>query len=109
MSHRLFRESCVKSAEGVHIKDLRVFANRDIKNLILIDNAAYSFKFQMNNGIPIAPFYDNKLDNELRSMIPYLKSLSKCNDVRDFNQHYLRLDTFAESSTFNNLIENLTK
>jgi len=45
VSHRLFRENCVKSQEGVHIKDLRIFANRDMKDLILIDNAAYSFAF----------------------------------------------------------------
>lgn len=42
ISGMLFRENCVVTGEGVHIKDLRVI-NRDLKDMVLIDNAAYSF------------------------------------------------------------------
>lgn len=45
--------------EGVYIKDLRVIANRNMSDLIIVDNAAYSFGFQVDNGIPILPYYDN--------------------------------------------------
>jgi len=48
--------------EGVHIKDLRVIGNRDLKDLVIVDNAAYSFGYQIDNGVPIIPFYDNKND-----------------------------------------------
>ena len=48
--------------KGVHIKDLRVIAGRDLKDVVLVDNAAYSFGFQLENGIPIIPYYDNKND-----------------------------------------------
>ena len=75
ISHRLFRENCIQTKEGVYVKDLRIFHNRDLKNIILIDNAAYSFAFQVNNGIPIVPYYHGQDDLELKSMIPYLKSL----------------------------------
>jgi len=30
------------SDDGIYVKDLRIF-NRELKNLILVDNAAYSF------------------------------------------------------------------
>jgi len=33
--------------------------------LVLVDNAAYSYAWQLDNGIPIVPFYDNKEDREL--------------------------------------------
>lgn len=46
----------------MHIKDLRVIAGRDLKDVVLVDNAAYSFGFQLDNGIPIIPYYDNKND-----------------------------------------------
>ena len=68
-----------------------------MKDLILIDNAAYSFSFQLKNGIPISPYYDNKEDHELKAMIPYLKSISKCNDIRNFNRHYLKMDIFTKN------------
>jgi CTD small phosphatase-like protein 2 len=30
--------------------------------MVLVDNAAYSYIFQLDNGIPIIPFYDSKSD-----------------------------------------------
>lgn len=43
--HRLFRDHCIQSTQGVYIKDLRVFSDRKLNELVLIDNAAYSFSF----------------------------------------------------------------
>jgi len=43
--------------------------------MVLIDNAAYSFSFQVDNGIPIIPFYDNKQDTELLHLVSYLREL----------------------------------
>lgn len=42
VSARMFRDSCVVSEDGVHIKDLNVL-NRDPRDIVLVDNAAYSF------------------------------------------------------------------
>ena len=82
ISGMLFRENCVVTNEGVHIKDLRVI-NRDLKDMVLVDNAAYSFgyvikyttyiRYQIENGIPIIPFYENKNDSELNTLLQYLK------------------------------------
>lgn len=30
--------------------------------MILVDNAAYSYAFQIDNGIPIIPYYEGKID-----------------------------------------------
>jgi len=62
--HRLYRESCIKTTDNVYIKDLRVIKNIDMKDMILVDNAIYSFGFQLSNGIPIIPFKHDKTDNE---------------------------------------------
>lgn len=45
ITKRLYRENCIQSQEGVYIKDLRVLMNRDLANIIIVDNAAYSFAF----------------------------------------------------------------
>ena len=45
ISGRLFRENCVTTDEGVYIKDLRVISNRNLSDMVLVDNAAYSFGF----------------------------------------------------------------
>lgn len=93
--HRLFRESCVVSDEGVYIKDLRVFANRDLKDLVLVDNAAYSYGYQVENGVPCIPFYDNKDDQELKHLIPYLKSYLTAKDCREVNKQTFKLHAYT--------------
>ena len=60
--HRLYRESCVAQAQGVYIKDLRIF-DIDMNDIILVDNAVYSFGYQLDNGIPIIPFRDDPKDD----------------------------------------------
>jgi CTD small phosphatase-like protein 2 len=92
--HRLFREACVTTEEGIYIKDLRVI-NRNLQDMVIVDNAAYSFGYQIENGIPIIPFYDNKLDEELRHLIPYLKFLSGVKDLRDINKHTFKLGNYS--------------
>lgn len=47
---------------GVYTKDLRVIQNRRLEDLILVDNSTYSFILQLQNGIPIIPYYNNKGD-----------------------------------------------
>lgn len=43
---RLYRESCVRSADGVYVKDLRIFEScRSLSDLVLVDNAVYSFGY----------------------------------------------------------------
>jgi len=105
--HRLFRESCVTTPEGLYIKDLRIFANRNLKDLVIVDNAMYSFGYQVENGIPIIPFYYNKSDRELKTLVPYLKSLYHVRDVRDVNIRSFKLHKFTESEDHDEVIRKL--
>ena len=54
------------------MKDLRILGNRQLKNIVLVDNSPYSFGPQIENGIPIIPFFYNKEDRELYNLIGYL-------------------------------------
>ena len=42
---RIYRDSCFEASGNVCIKDLRIFANRDLKDIVIVDNAFYSFGF----------------------------------------------------------------
>lgn len=92
--HRFYRESCVVTPDNIFMKDLRVLGNRDLKNIVLVDNSPYSFGPQLANGIPIIPFFDNVEDRELLDLKEYLiKSFSDpgLEDVRTVNSTKLRL------------------
>lgn len=90
MKYRLYRNDCINLSEGCHIKDLRTL-NRNLKDIILIDNSAYSFAYQLNNGIPIIPYLDNKKDDELMELENYLMELLNVDDVRIENEKNFRL------------------
>jgi CTD small phosphatase-like protein 2 len=83
---RLYRQHCVETEYGL-IKDLRIVKNRDLKDLMIVDNSALSFSLNVLNGVPILPYYDNPQDEELRHLTYYLMGLKDviADDVRQHN------------------------
>lgn len=55
----------------MHVKDLRII-DRDLENMVLVDNAAYSYAYQIENGIPILPYYHGRNDYELKALQSYI-------------------------------------
>lgn len=105
----MYREHCISTKEGVFIKDLRVIKNRELKNMIIVDNAAYSFAFQIENGIPILPFYDFKADRELVSLQEYLKKLTEVEDILEINRNTFKLKEYEKYEEIQVLIESELK
>ncbi|CAG9327835.1 unnamed protein product [Blepharisma stoltei] len=93
--HRLYRDNCIMS-QGIYIKDLRVLANRRLQDIVIIDNAAYSFGYQIDNGIPIISWHDDRYDKELFNLSDYIKVLAKVPDIREVNRKTFRLSSFYE-------------
>lgn len=86
IAHVLSRENCIYDKEkGLYIKDLRIL-NRDLSKTIIIDNNILSFAFQLDNGVPTIPFYNDKSDRFLKRISDYIFRLRDYNDVRDLNR-----------------------
>jgi len=81
--HRLYRDSCIKTTDNVYIKDLRVISNVALKDMILVDNAIYSFGLQLSNGIPIIPFKTDKTDEEFKHLTSFLLDCYNLDDLRE--------------------------
>lgn len=99
--YRLYRHNCFKHmVEGKphYVKDLRIFNGIPLKDIVIIDNSILSFAFQLNNGIPILPFYDNKEDKELECLEQFLDMLSDHDDVRTIIASAFKLQSRVESS-----------
>ena len=93
--HRLYRENCLV-VEGVFMKDLRILANRKLQDIVIVDNAAYSFGYHLDNGIPIISWHDDPYDRELFNLMDYIKILAQAEDVREVNRQIFHLRTFYE-------------
>lgn len=83
ITHRLFREHCVYLPQGVYTKDLRIFNNRKLSELILVDNSPHTYVFHKSSGVPIIPFYDNYDDNQQLYLVNYLKTLCRVGNQKD--------------------------
>ena len=79
---RLFREHCSFMNNGF-IKDLKKL-NREMNDIIIVDNNPNSYNLNIDNGFPIKTWLDDVNDRELIKIIPYLEFLSNVNDVREF-------------------------
>ena len=99
--YRLYRNNCTSvkyEGKEIYIKDLTVFKNIDLKNIIIIDNSVVSFTYQLNNGMPILPYYDSERDNELICLAYYLMRIYDYEDLREANKLYVKLDYYKEAA-----------
>ena len=81
----------MQTKNGFFIKDLRIISDRDIKDIVIVDNLSHSFGFQIENGIPILEWKFHKKDQELLFLKDYLIEAYQSSDFRDFNKEKLRL------------------
>lgn len=90
-SYRLFREHCT-FINGIYVKDLKRL-NRDLKNVIIVDNSPNSYSFNRENGLPILSWFNDKKDTELLKLLPLLNYLSGVSDVRDVIPSFIKEDS----------------
>ena len=90
---RLYRDNCINVNDKIFVKDLRIIKGVDIKDIILLDNSIYSFSAQINNGILVNSFFNDKNDIELYNVLGYLLNfLIKAEDVRVVNEQFFNFD-----------------
>ena len=86
---RLYRNNCINVGDLLRVKNLRIFKNIPLKKIILVDNNMYSFTPQLNNGILINSFFNDKNDNELSNVLSYLINyILPSDDVRKVNEEF---------------------
>ena len=101
---RLNRSHC-RHYQNIYIKDLKVI-NRNLKDMIIIDNNPESYLMNKENAIPILTWEDDVNDNELIKLIPVLKYLAKVDDVRNvINQIVDRNNEKVNFNAFNKIIK----
>jgi len=95
---RFYRDNCVVIKNRVFIKDLRVFLNGNLKDMLIIDNSLYSFTNQLSNGILISSFYSDPNDKELNNVRNFLESMKMplVDDVRGVNRKIFNFEVIKE-------------
>jgi len=61
----LSRYNCTQIYKGLYFKDLRIIINRNLKDMVLVDNSTHCFGHLLSNGVPISSFTKDNTDYEL--------------------------------------------
>ena len=64
------------------MKDLRIIGDRNLRDIILVDNSIVSFAFNLDNGVPVSAFMRQTNDEELLYLVSFLEELASFPDVR---------------------------
>ena len=83
----------MKVKNCINTKDLRII-NRDLSQMLIVDNEPYSYLFQLDNAVPIVPFNRGN-DDQLYGLEKYLLEAFKSYDLRKFNRNMFQLHRYS--------------
>ena len=109
IKYRLYREHCT-FINGIYIKDLKKL-NRNLKDLIIVDNSPLAYAFDSDNGLPIKTWYEDPYDIELTKISKILEFLAKTKDVRKHIKKFVKENEiiYDEALSYIDNIENKSK
>lgn len=80
--------------------------NASLSQTLIVDNSVHSFGFQLENGIPLVPFYDNPRDQELIHLSSYVMSLANTREMVQMNGATFNLKELQANSLARCLAQN---
>jgi len=101
ISYKVYRNKCI-SKGGQYLKDLRIFANRDMKKMVIVDNSIVSFAKQLSNGVYVPSYFGQREDTILKSVKELLKEIAECESLPEELDRRLGL-----SALYDNYIRSL--
>ena len=99
IKYRLYRENCT-FMNGIYIKDLKKL-NRNLKDLVIVDNSPLAYTLDIDNGLPIKTWYEDKNDIELFKISGILEFLAKTGDVRNYIRKFVKQNEIAYEEAMN--------
>jgi Dullard-like phosphatase family protein len=97
ISFVLDRDYCTVTKKGSVVKDLRIIKNREMANMVLVDNNPNSFAHQIFNGVPILSWTGDKNDRELYFLKDLLLKLVTSEETAiEFLQEHINLPEVIE-------------
>lgn len=92
---RMYRQHCTQ-VDGSYVKDFTVVKNRRKQDMMLVDNLIYSFAGDIDRGIHIRNFYDDKTDSELEHLADILENMKPFMDLSEFLERNFGFQRFYD-------------
>ena len=108
ISFRIFKNSCYRDCNQHLVKDLEIIGNRSLDDIVIVDNSIDSIIYQLDNCVPVVPYFGHPKDQELVGLAKYLDILSSQKNLRKFNKKYFKLKKFLEFDNLKSIQEYIT-
>lgn len=103
----MYKEHCYETYGGDLLKDLAIFENWDLQSIVSVSDELLEHILQIDNAVPILPYFDSLIDRELVKLSDFLTHLSKCKDVRPFLKSYFKLELYKKARNPTHLYNSL--
>ena len=81
-AHRLYYPQCVVKKGQYSCKDLEIFChNRNLNNVVIVDNLVSNYCMHIKNGIPILYYKGSDVDTQLIHLASYLRTLAEAKNI----------------------------
>jgi len=78
------------------VKDMRIFANVDLENMVLVDNYLFSFVGSLNNGVLVQSYNGGDNDNELDQLRGFLMQMTSYSSMKDALMENLKMSSYFD-------------
>lgn len=87
-AHRIYKDQCIVKEDFYLFKNLNVLTyNRNLKDIVIVDNSVKNFALFICNGLPIVEFTGSETDQELCKITNYLLQLAKEDNFTNVIKH----------------------
>lgn len=104
---KLYKHSCLTIDNKFSIKDLRMFRNIHLDDIIILDNNPVCYLLQPGNAIPITSFYFDLEDIELKKLSTILAYIAPIKNKQAALKNYFYKDFISNLIKFDDVVSSI--
>ena len=104
---KLYKQSCLSIDNKFNVKDLRMFRNIALHDIIILDNNPICYLLQPGNAIPITSFYFDLEDIELKKLAAILKHIAPLENKQEALRSFFYKELISNLIKFDDLVSSI--
>lgn len=101
---KLFRQNCVHVQNGIFLKIIEILFGLNKKQCLFVDNSPFHLYDNLENGIPILPYFGETEDSELLKLLGFLREIKAEKNYIPFLVQQFKLKSYREEKDFEGFI-----
>lgn len=104
---RLYKTNCLNIDNKFNIKDLRIFRNVPISDILILDNNPICYLLQPGNAIPVVSFFGGSEDTELKKLASILSLIAPLENKLEAVGRFFYKQAIERAERFDELVSSI--